>query len=229
MPSRTCRELMTYKLRLLAALIITLFAAMPLLHAADPVDVNPLDAAPAPAATAASPIIPSATVSSTYTLSPYDVIDVSVYGEEDLHTQARLGSDGTALLPLIGTISLAGKTVVEANDAIRDRYAKGFIKDPHILVTVLEYRKTTFSILGQVARPGIYEIPEGSHMSIVDAILLAGGFTRIADQNGVRVKRMVKGKPTVFKVKAGAMADSADVVPFDILPGDVIKVNESWF
>jgi protein involved in polysaccharide export with SLBB domain len=229
MQSRTRRERLIFKLRLLAAFVIALFAVMPLAQAADPVDGNAVDATPAPAATAASPTIPSAMVSSTYTLSPYDVIDVSVYGEEDLHTQARLGADGTALLPLIGTVSLAGKTVVEANDAIRDQYAKGFVKDPHILVTVLEYRKTTFSILGQVTRPGIYEIPEGSHMSIVDAILLAGGFTHIADQNGVRVKRMVKGKATVFKVKAGAMADSEDVAPFDILPGDVIKVNESWW
>ena len=169
------------------------------------------------------------TVSSTYTLSPYDVIDVSVYNEDDLHTRARLGADGTALLPLIGTVSLGGKTVAEANDLIRDKYAKGFVKDPHILLTVVEYRKSTFSILGQVVRPGIYEIPEGTHMSIVDAILLAGGFTRIADENGVKVKRIVKGKPAVFKVKAGEMADSSDVAPFEIEPGDVIKVNESWW
>jgi len=119
--------------------------------------------------------------------------------------------------------------VAEANELIRTRYAAGFVKDPHILLTVLEYRKSTFSILGQVVRPGIYVIPEGTHMTIVDAILLAGGFTHIADQNGVRVKRMVKGKATVFKVKAGAMADSADVAPFEIQPGDVIKVNESWW
>ena len=66
-------------------------------------------------------------------------------------------------------------------------------------------------------------------MSIVDAILLAGGFTHIADQNGVRVKRLVKGKSTIFKVQAGKMADSANVEPFDIQPGDVIKVNESWW
>jgi polysaccharide export outer membrane protein len=112
---------------------------------------------------------------------------------------------------------------------IRKHYAAGFVKDPHILVTVLEYRKSTFSILGQVEKPGIYEIPEGTHMSIVDAILLAGGFTRLADQNGVKVKRMVKGKAVVFKVRAGAMADSAEVAPFDIEPGDVIKVNESWW
>jgi polysaccharide export outer membrane protein len=174
-------------------------------------------------------MIPATAVSSTYRLSAYDVIDVSIYNEEDLHTRAKLGSDGTALLPLIGTVSLSGKTVAEANELIRKRYAEGFVKDPHILLTVLEYRKSTFSILGQVARPGIYEIPEGTHMSIVDAILLAGGFTRIAAQNDVKVKRLVKGKSAVFKVKAGSMADSVDVAPFEILPGDVIKVSESWF
>jgi protein involved in polysaccharide export with SLBB domain len=172
---------------------------------------------------------PVATVSTTYTLSPYDVIDVSVYNEEDLHTRARLGADGTALLPLIGTVSLGGKTVSEANEMIRARYAAGFVKDPHVLLTVLEYRKSTFSILGQVEKPGIYEIPEGTHMSIVDAILMAGGFTRLASQNGVKVKRMVKGKAVVFKVKAGAMADSSDVAPFEIEPGDVINVHESWW
>ena len=209
---------------ILAFLVATLVVAISSARAQEPLNTGST-ASPE----SVSPIIPSATVSSTYTLAPYDVIDVSVYNEEDLRTRARLGSDGTALLPLIGSVALAGKTVAEANEAIQKRYAEGFVKDPHVLVTVLEYRKTTFSILGQVARPGIYEIPEGTHMSIVDAILLAGGFTRIADQNGVRVKRMVKGKPTVFKVKAGAMADSSDVVPFDILPGDVIKVNESWW
>jgi protein involved in polysaccharide export with SLBB domain len=138
----------------------------------------------------ANTAMPSPTVSSTYRLSPYDVIDVSVYNEDDLRTRARLGADGTVLLPLIGTVDLGGKKVI---------------------------------------RPGIYEIPEGTHMSIVDAILMAGGFTRIADENGVKVKRIVKGKAAVFKVKAGEMADASDVAPFEIEPGDVIKVNESWW
>lgn len=210
-----------FKLNAVVALTVTLLAAFTVACAAEP-------------ASAPSPVLDSgssagATVSSTYTLSPYDVIDVSVYGEEDLHTRARLGADGTALFPLVGTVDLGGKTVAEATDLLQKRYAQGFVKDPHILVTVLEYRKSTFSILGQVVRPGIYEIPEGTHMSIVDAILMAGGFTRTAAQNNVRVKRTVKGKPTVFKVHAGDMADSSDVSPFEIEPGDIIKVNESWW
>jgi polysaccharide export outer membrane protein len=173
--------------------------------------------------------IPAVTVSSTYRLSPYDVIDCSVYGEEDLHTRARLGADGIVLLPLIGNVDLDGKTVSEANALIQKKYADGFVKDPHVLLSVIEYRKNTFSIIGQVNRPGIYEIPEGTHMTVVDAILLAGGFTRIADQNGVRIKRIVHGKAQIFKVKAGAMADSATVEPFEIEPSDVISVKESWW
>ena len=210
MQSSPVRRPSVFTLHLFAFALVTLF-----------VSVTAAKAAPEPGA----PI----TVSSTYKLSPYDVIDVTVYNEDDLHTRTRLGSDGTALFPLIGTINLAGKTVAEANEMIQKKYADGFVKDPHILLTVVEYRKNTFSILGQVLRPGIYEIPEGTRMSIVDAILLAGGFSHSADQNGVRVKRMVKGKPTIFKVQAGKMADSANVAPFDIEPGDVIKVTESWW
>jgi polysaccharide export outer membrane protein len=199
-----------------------LLAGMAVACLADPLS-------PSDEASSGGPVIASVTVSSTYTLSPYDVVDVSVYGEDDLHTRAKLGADGTVLLPLIGSVSLDGKTVTEATETIQKRYAAGFVKDPHVLVTVLEYRKSTFSILGQVMRPGIYEIPEGSHMSIVDAILMAGGFTRTAAQNGVRVKRMVNGKAVVFTVKAGSMADSSEVAPFEIEPGDIIKVKESWF
>lgn len=216
-----------FKLRAFAALMAALFAGVTV-GAADPLTTDSSSSSGGSSISQLQPI-PEVTVSSTYELSPYDVIDVSVYNEEDLHTRTKLGSDGTVLLPLVGSVSLGGKTVTEANELIQKRYAEGFVKDPHVLVTVLEYRKSTFSILGQVMRPGIYEIPEGTHMSIVDAILLAGGYTRIAAQNGVKVKRMVKGKPVVFKVKAGEMADSPDLAPFEVEPGDVIKVSESWF
>ena len=208
-------------------LLAALFLALTFSGEADPA---PITSSSLGAGPSSSPLFSGGmTVSTTYRLSPYDVIDVSVFNEEDLHSRVRLGSDGTVLLPLIGTVSLGGETVAEANESIQKRYASGFVKDPHILVTVIEYRKSTFSILGQVARPGIYEIPEGTHVTIVDAVLLAGGFTRIAAQNSVRVKRMVKGKAAVFKVKAGSMADSSELTPFEVEPGDIIKVPESWF
>jgi polysaccharide export outer membrane protein len=203
--------------RAITALVVALLAGLGLARAQ------------APAASPGEGGLPAAMVSSTYTLSPYDVIDVAVYNEDDLHTRARLGADGTVLLPLIQSVSLANLTVSQATDLIRKRYANGFVKDPHVLVTVLEYRKSTFSILGEINKPGIYEIPEGTHMSIVDAVLLAGGFTHTAWRNNVKIKRIVKGKAVVYTVHAGAMADSASEVPFEIKSGDVINVKESWW
>ena len=58
---------------------------------------------------------------------------------------------------------------------------------------------------------------------------MAGGYTRTAAQNSVTVKRMVDHKLTTLKVKAGDMAQEPGVVPFEVLPGDIVNVNESWF
>ncbi len=169
------------------------------------------------------------TASSTYRLQPYDLIDVDVYSEEDLHKPARLGADGTALLPLIGSVPLGGLTVAEATDLVAKRYAAGFVKNPSVLITVLQYRKSTFSILGQVLKPGIYEIPEGAHVSILEAVSLAGGYVPKAAQNSITVKRLVDGKDAMFKVKAADMAQNPDAAPFEILPGDTILVPESLY
>jgi polysaccharide export outer membrane protein len=168
--------------------------------------------------------ISTETMSSTYRLKPYDLIDVDVYSEEDLHKPARLGSDGTVLLPLIGSVKVGGLTVAEATNLISKRYASGFVKNPSVLITVLQYRKSTFSILGQVIKPGIYEIQEGGHVTIIDAISLAGGYTPTAAQNAVTDKRVVDGKVTTFKIRAGDMAQNPNVAPFEVQPGDSVLV-----
>jgi len=183
----------------------------------------------APAAVPATGAIPTETTSSTYRLQPYDLIDIDVYSEADLHKPARLGSDGTVLLPLVGSVKVGGLTVAEATDLITKKYAAGFVKNPSVLITVLQFRKSTFSILGQVLRPGVYEIPEGAHVTILEAVSLASGFTTTAAQNSVSIKRTVDGKDTILKVKAGDMAQNPDVVPFEILPGDTVLVPSSQY
>lgn len=212
---------------LILALLYVVAMAGGGLHAQTQTDsATPLQATtPAPHAEA----IPVETTSSTYRLQPYDLIDVDVYSEEDLHKPARLGSDGTVLLPLIGSVKVGGLTVAEATDLIAKRYGNGFVKNPSVLITVLQYRKSTFSILGQVLRPGSYEIPEGSHVSIVEAVSMASGYTATAAQNSVTVKRVVDGKVTTFKVRAGDMAQNSDVVPFEILPDDTVLVPASQY
>jgi polysaccharide export outer membrane protein len=180
--------------------------------------------APATEAHVAAPTISADITSSTYLLQPYDVIDVDVFNEEDLHKPARLGADGTVLLPLIGSVKLGGLTVAQATVLITQRYGSGFVKNPNVLITVLQYRKSTFSMLGQVVKPGIYEIPEGAHVSIVQAISLAGGYTPLAAQNAVSVKRLVDGNLAIITVKAADMAQDPGLVPFEVLRDDTVVV-----
>jgi protein involved in polysaccharide export with SLBB domain len=155
-----------------------------------------------------------------------------------------------AHVTIIDAISLAGgytlmaaqnsitvKRMVEGQLTILKVKASDMAQDPNMVPfevlpgdsVLVPYRNSTFSILGQVEKPGIYEIPEGTHTNIIEAILMAGGYTRTAAQNSVTVKRMVDGKLTTIKVRAGDMAQEADLVPFEVLPGDIIKVNESWY
>jgi polysaccharide export outer membrane protein len=208
-------------------LALVLIAAVAPARAQTGTDASiPMQATTTPAQSAS---IPTETASSTYLLQPYDLIDVDVYSEADLHKPARLGSDGTVLLPLIGSVKVGGLTVAEATDLITKRYGSGYVKNPSVLITVLQYRKSTFSILGQVQKPGIYEIPEGAQVTIVEAVSLAGGYSAAAAQNSVTVKRTVDGKPTTLRVRAGDMAQNPDVVPFEVLPGDAILVSSSQY
>jgi polysaccharide export outer membrane protein len=208
-------------------LALVLIAAVAPARAQTGTDASiPMQATTTPAQSAS---IPTETASSTYLLQPYDLIDVDVYSEADLHKPARLGSDGTVLLPLIGSVKVGGLTVTQATDLITQRYGAGFVKNPSVLITVLQYRKSTFSILGQVEKPGVYEIPEGADVSIVEAISLAGGYAPNAAQNSVTVKRTVDGKQETLQIRAGDMAQNPNVVPFSVLPGDAILVSASAY
>jgi polysaccharide export outer membrane protein len=194
-----------------------------------PAETSSLSPAAAQTTTTQSTGIPTETTSSTYKLQPYDLIDVSVYSEEDLHKPARLGSDGTVLLPLIGSVKIGGLTVAEATDLITKKYGAGFVKNPSVLITVLQYRKSTFSLLGQVMKPGIYEIPEGAHVTILEAVSMAGGYAPAAAQNSVTVKRSVDGKDIMLKIRAGDMAQNPDVKPFELMAGDTILVPATQY
>ena len=82
--------------------------------------------------------------------------------------------------------------------------------------------------MGQVARPGSYELQGGERMDLLEAIGLAGGFTRIANRGRVIIQRREADGVTAIKANAKRMADGKET-PTEVQPGDVITVSESWF
>jgi len=165
----------------------------------------------------------------TYVLSPNDVVQVKIYQEDDLETKMRIGKDGTTSFPLIGVINLGGKTVAQAADLIRARLADGYLVNPQVTVSVLEYAKRRFTVLGQVQKPGTYEIPNEESMTFLQAVAMAGGYTRLANRGSVTVTRMVGGKKTNFNLDLKSATSDLNTQPFEILPDDTITVAERIF
>ncbi len=176
-----------------------------------------------------APVAPRSDSTPGYILVPNDVIAVKVFDEAELDTTARIAEDGAISMPLIGSVSVRGKTAEQAARAIRDRLAERFLVNPQVSVMVTEATKRLFTVLGQVQRPGTYRFPDRSSLNLIQVIGMAGGYTRLADAGRITLKRTVNRKETVFKLDAKKMAKDESSKAFEIEPGDIISVGERLF
>ena len=166
-----------------------------------------------------------------YTLRPNDQVAVEVFGEDDLRTLGRLNGEGNFSLPLLGSIRLAGLTLADAASKITELYGRDYLVNPRVNVTLIGYAKRRFTILGQVNRPGSYEMPEGSPdgVDLLEAIAMAGGYTRIAAPERISVRRKsATGDDEILRVDAKRLAKRGGE-NFQVLPGDTVTVAESLF
>ncbi len=171
----------------------------------------------------------------SYVLAADDTFLMKVWREDDLETKTKVDRDGTVSLPLIGVVNIGGKTVREARTLIQGMYEKDYLVDPQITLTVMEstnrVAKARFTVLGRVEKPGFFEIPEGRKtVSLLEAIAMAEGFQRLANESKVTVKRKTNdGREQIFEIDAKQMLKDVRMKPFDILPGDTISVPERFF
>jgi len=117
-----------------------------------------------------------------YTVGGYDVLDITVYEEQDLSRQGiRVSADGYISFPLINRLAVGGLTTSEIESKISNRLAEGqFIIDAHVSVTVTDYRSKQFMALGPVKMPGSY--PLKAQERVLDALSKVGGI--LSDQAG---------------------------------------------
>ncbi|MGB8465697.1 MAG: polysaccharide biosynthesis/export family protein [Terrimicrobiaceae bacterium] len=161
---------------------------------------------------------------STYLIRRDDTVNVKVFQEDDLLTDARVSAAGSIRMPLIGDVVIAGKSPDAAARSIQDALAKTFLVDPQVSLTVTGYAKRSFTVLGEVQKPGVYDIPDLQEISLLTAIGYGNGFTKMADPSNIRVKRIVDGKWVIYKLNGKRMA--TDSSAFVIRPDDVIVVGE---
>jgi polysaccharide export outer membrane protein len=156
-----------------------------------------------------------------YVLGPGDTIDVVIYGEADLSRSVTVKPDGTVSLALLGEVKAAGKTTKQLSDELVRLYKK-YLKQPSISVTVREFRVERIYILGQVSRPGEYQLRPAT--GVMELLASAGGPTNRADLAKVVV---IRGKTEAMQLnllEAFVANRNPDV---RLLAGDVLFIPET--
>ena len=179
------------------------------------------DALPAPDTTSASGAYQGA---SDYRLGAQDLIEVSVFGVEDLSKTVRVNSNGQISLPLVGAVMAGGRTIPELETELAKRYADGYLQRPQVTVFVKEFSSQRVTLEGAVKEPGIYPIT--GKTSLLQAISVAKGLDPLADLSGVVLFRQIDGKRMAA---AYDMRDlrSGRVLDPQIYGDDIIVVEQS--
>jgi polysaccharide export outer membrane protein len=160
------------------------------------------------------------------TLGPGDVVEIRVYQEPELSGLYQVGPEGEVVFPLCQRVHVVALTPNGAADRLRACLAERFIRDPQVSVLVKEYNSKKVFVFGEVQKPGTFAYQDG--MSVVQAVTLAGGFTRTASPNSTSVTRQVNGREVKVKVQVEDIA-LGRAPNFTIEPGDIVFVPESLF
>jgi polysaccharide export outer membrane protein len=150
-----------------------------------------------------------------YLLGSGDKVEITVYGEDDLKTNVKIGKSGFISFPFLGDIQVIGLSPKQLEKIIYKGLLGDYLIAPQINVSILEYRP--FFIHGQVKRPGGY--PYLDDLTLDKAIAIAGGLSNRASKSDWTITRTVDGKIVMI---------SANVVT-EIHPDDIIKIEQSFF
>jgi polysaccharide export outer membrane protein len=185
-------------------------------------------AANAIAAAAPAPT-PAATLSTdTYKIGVDDIVQVSVWRNPELGITVPVRPDGMISVPLIGDIPAGGHTPSEVAKTIQDKLAT-YVRDPQVAVILTELRSHEYlsrvRVTGAVRQP--VSIPYRPGMTVLDAVLAAGGVTEFAAPSRSSLYRKTDAGTRAYEVELDRILKRGDLsTNFNVAPGDVITIPE---
>ena len=199
-------------IRTTVALGLSLFIGLTTLNCATPStsSLSPMPAIPSPVKTP---------------MGVGDVFELRVYREKELTGIHRVSIDGTVDIPLVGRIRVEQLSRNEVVDVLRTKLEQ-FIVKPQVSILVKERKSKKIFVFGQVRKPGTFEFE--SNMNIIQAITLAGGFDKLADQNGAFVNRIIEGHEKRIEVSVKDIG-RGKATNFLLQAGDIVYIPESLF
>jgi polysaccharide export outer membrane protein len=129
---------------------------------------------------------PPALRAESYRLQPGDVLEISVWKEENLRREVLVRSDGGLSFPLAGDISVSGMSPEDLQHELETRL-RNFIPDVTVSVAVHQINGNQVFVVGRVNRPGVYKFDRP--LDVMQALSLAGGTTEFAGVDSIRILR----------------------------------------
>jgi polysaccharide export outer membrane protein len=162
---------------------------------------------------------------SDYRIMSGDVLQITVFQVQDFNREAQVDAAGNIVLPLIGGVPAAGKTVREIESEIARQLRAKYLQNPQVLVTIKDAVGLRVSVQGAVKTPGVIQIRGDTTLTTV--LAQAQGFTDTADKSSVLIIRNTDQGRVAAKVDANAILAASAPDP-RIYGGDTIVVDDSF-
>lgn len=147
-----------------------------------------------------------------YTVQPGDILEISVWKEEDMIKDVLVRPDGGITFPLAGEIYTGGKTIFQLQTALTQKLST-YLSNPVVTISPKQLLGNRIYVIGKVAKPGMYLI--SSYIDVVQALSMAGGLTPFSAVNDILIlRRASDGTQDDIKFRYG-----------DIEDGDKLKQN----
>ncbi|HEY8682445.1 MAG TPA: XrtA/PEP-CTERM system exopolysaccharide export protein [Rhodanobacter sp.] len=167
----------------------------------------------------------------TYHIGVDDQLQISVWHNPDLSVSVPVRPDGKITVPLIGDVDAGGKTPEEVATEVKDKL-KAFVRDPQVAVILTELRSHEYlsrvRVTGAVRAP--VSIPYRQGMTVLDAVLAAGGTTEFASADHTELYRKVGDGTQSYAIRLDNILQKGELgTNYPVQPGDVITVPQRAF
>jgi len=173
-------------------------------------------------------VSPALATDTGYQIGPGDVLKITVYDHPDLTTVARVDDLGGISFPLAGQIVIGGQTAAAAAQTITASLNGGYIVNPQVSVFIEEFRSKKVVIIGEVVRPGLYEL--SGPTTILELVSKAGGLTKGAGRSVTvhRSQQSANSREASFTVNLDEWLESGrGAGDLTLMDGDKVTVAKA--
>jgi len=161
--------------------------------------------------------------SSEYRVGPKDLLEIKVFGIDELNQTVRVSEEGKISLPLLGEIEVEGLTqnglVLKLEELLKEKY----LQDPKVSIFIREYQSKRVSVLGAIRTPGPIEIL--GRQTLLQVISEAGGLTNEAGSDIIVIRQLADGSSTSLKISIDDLILRGDpTLNIPLQPGDIVNV-----